>query len=116
VCQLLETSPQGIAQLHPTESQIMSSMMQHMCDYPVVQSTSFTDIQTAISQCKELQPVLADFKACSLALCSVQLLGVLAQLILRLTGRLSGLGCFSLHAKAAWSLFNNCIASDKQPC
>ncbi len=40
-------------------------------------------------------------KACSLALCSAQLLGKLAQLILQLTGRLLGLGCFSQHAKAA---------------
>ena len=29
-------SPQWIAQLHPTESQIMSSMRQHMCNYPIV--------------------------------------------------------------------------------
>ncbi len=55
-------------------------------------------------------------KTCSLALCSVQLLGELAQLILQLAGKLLGLGCFSLHAKAAWSLFNNCVASDKQLC
>ncbi len=55
-------------------------------------------------------------KACSLALCSVQHLGELAQLILQLTGRLLGLGCFSLRAKAAWGLFNNCVASDKQLC
>ncbi len=54
--------------------------------------------------------------ACSLALCSVQLLGELAQLILRLTGRLPGLGYFSLHATAAWSLLNKCTAFDKQPC
>ena len=44
---------------------------------------------------------MQSYDACSLALCSVQLLGELAQLILRLTGRLPGLGCFSLHATAA---------------
>ena len=45
-------------------------------------------------------------KACSLALCIVQLLGELAHLMLQLTARLPGLGYFSLHAKAARSLLS----------